>query len=87
MTRYAYAERVVKKVRQILKYNPKVKDFINNHPSITLDDQYQLGTIVWNYYNYQLVVGSTSITFYNSFNRSDCNVIITYNSYDDLLKI
>ena len=84
MTKYTYAERVVKKVRQLLRYNGITKDFIMNHPSIDLDENFCLESLVWTYYDIQVIVTSNHIVYSN---RNHAVPMMEYNGFDDLLKI
>ena len=84
MTKYTYAERVVKKVRKLLGRNGLTKDFIMNHPSIDLDEDFCLESLVWTYYDIQIIVTSNHIIYRN---RLQDVAMIEYNSFDDLLKM
>ena len=84
MVKYAYAERVIKKVKQLLKYDNRLREIVNNNPSINLNSQCYLESIVWNYYELQVLATSRGIYYVNRANRE---TITTYNGFDELLNI
>lgn len=84
MTKYTYAEKVTKKVRQLFKHDNRFSDFLSSAPSITLDENYCLANIVWNYYDVTFIVGSTVILFRNHGMQT---VLMNYDSFDSLIGI
>ena len=82
MVKYAYAERVVKKVRGLLKYDERVRQFIMNPPSISIGSDYTLESIVWNYYEYALIVTQKAVV-YRGYNSE--STILSYRGFDELL--
>lgn len=84
MTKYAYAERVTKKVRKLLKHDYRVKDFIQSNPLISINGNYCLESIVWRYYDTTLIVTERCVIL-KSWNTQ--TVILEYNSFDSLLSI
>ena len=82
MQKYAYGERVVKKVRSLLGHDQRFKDIIKPMPSVDLGSDFCLESLVWNYYELQIVVTRRNIVFSN---RNQRSVIMSYNGFDALL--
>lgn len=85
MTKYAYAERVTKKVAKLLKYNKSAIDCMQGTPQIQLDENFCLSCLYWNYYDDSLTVNSNGITLKRFYTQEE--KLITYNSFDELLKL
>lgn len=83
MTKYAYAERVVKKVRNLLKHDKRFTNIVAGMPTVNLDQMFYLDSLVWNYYDIQIMVTKTQIV-YGERSRPQA-VIMQFNGFDDLL--
>lgn len=84
MTKYAYAERVVKKVGKLLRVNPEYKEIMSCSPTIELGVDFCLDCIYWNYYNLQILVASNGVYYSNGNNRQQ---LLAYNGFDSLLSM
>lgn len=82
MTKYNYAKRVVEKVKKLLKYSPTTNDILTYSPTITLDENYKLDSVVWTYYETTIIVTSTEVTVCG---RNDTTILFEYDGYDELL--
>lgn len=83
MEKFEYAEKVVKKVKNMLKHDNRFSEFFNVEPIIEVDGKsFGLNRIAWNYYEYSLIVMRTKLMYCG---RNGGTVIMTYRSFDDLL--
>lgn len=85
MTKYAYAERVTKKVAKLLKYNRPAMDCMCGVPQIQLDENFCLSSLYWSCYDDSLIVNSNGITLKRFYTQEE--KLITYNGFDELLKL
>lgn len=86
MAKYTYAERVTKKVRQVLRYDKRLSEIVNSStPEIQLDDQFELETVSWNYYGESVIATRTNVVHVLP-NRSS-SLILYYNGFDGLLQV
>lgn len=84
MVKYAYAERVTKKVRKLLKLNKFATSIMRGVPDVDLDDDFCLSSLSWNYYGNSVYVGSTGILLEVQGQRQ---CLLQYSDFDALLKM
>lgn len=84
MTKYTFAERVYKKVKKLLSCNPQAKEIMSCCPAIELDENFCLSSLCWHFYNLDILVTDTAITYHN---RGQRQVLYTYAGFDALLKL
>ena len=83
MVKYSYAERVVNKVRKLMKYNAPYNEVISAQPHISLNLNYELESISWSYGGLSLLVLNNSIQIQEGY--GPLRVIVSYDSFDGLL--
>ena len=85
MQRYAYAARVISKVRSLLRNDNRYVKIINNNPTVKLSPDLYLENLIWNYYDLQIIVTQTQIMYAE---RSQPQyVIVKYCGFDELLTL
>lgn len=82
MQKYAYGERVVKKVKSLVGHDQRFKDIVSHHPTIQLGDDFCIASVCWNYYELQILATPRGIVYSN---RGHSQTIMTYNGFDALL--
>lgn len=82
MQKYAYGERVVKKIKKVLGYDQRFKEIISHQPDIQLGSDFCIESVCWNYYELQIIATARGI-FYS--NRNQRQTIMTYKGFDALL--
>lgn len=82
MTKYSYAERVAKKVRQLYQHDERFKDILSRNPLVMLDEKFCLLNLNWQYYNTNFIVCRERIFVYQG---STQTTLLTYSSFDELL--
>ena len=80
---FLYAKKVTEKVVNIFSMDTKVKEVINGVPHISLNEDWTLKSLAWNYYDRSLYVLSDRIIFkqpgYNT-------CLLEYQDFDELLE-
>lgn len=82
MTKYGYAERVAAKVKKLLKFDTQVQEIVRCQPIVQLDAGFFLQSLVWNYYNYSVVVTTSGVALSDG---SQTRILLKYNGFDELL--
>lgn len=82
MTKYGYAERVAAKVKKLLKFDTQVQEIVRCQPIVQLDAGFFLQSLVWNYYNYSVVVSTSGVALSDG---SQTRILLKYNGFDELL--
>ena len=85
MAKFAYAERVCKKVRKMLSRDNRFIDIVKGQPSVDLDENFNMRGLHWSYYDRDIYVTTSLVAYYE---RSRLNsVLMTYNGFEELLKL
>lgn len=85
MAKYAYAERVVKKIRKVLRYDQRLTAVVNTKPQIHVGEDYELSQIRWDYCGFVVLANPTGILC--QFGGGSMSTVMYYESYDKLLSI
>lgn len=88
MSKYSYAERVVKKVRKLITIQP-YSECLKFTPHISINGHnFELNEIVFDNWEIIILVNKSGV-FYKPYNSGSgqYNTIITYNGFDELLKM
>lgn len=85
MVKYSYAERVVKKIRKLLRYDQSLVDCLKAGPLVEVDGStFELFSVVWNYYNISVVADQNNIFVSDRGQRRN---LVQYNGFDGLLAL
>lgn len=80
--KYAYAERVVKKIRKYLACNDTFKEMTKRQPVIYVGQDYCLESVRWQYYEMELSATRWGIFFTNHGKQMQ---VVGFRGFDDLL--
>lgn len=84
MVKYAYAERVVKKLKKLLSMDMRFADMLKSQPAIAVGSDFCLESVVWTYYDYSLICTARGVIFQN---RNSQSTILTYAGFDAFLSM
>lgn len=84
MTRYDYAKRIVDKTRRLLRDEEGIKEVINFHPGILINDKFNIQSLTWALGDIIITVTDKEIVYHN---KGKSKTLYTYNSFDELLSL
>ena len=84
MQKYAYGERVVKKIKNMISHDQRFKDIVRSMPDIRIGEDFCIESVCWNYYDLQILATRRGIYYSN---RGQRQVIMSYNGFDALLSM
>lgn len=85
MVKYEYASKVVQQVRWLLRSDKRLSVLLATNPMVKLDVDFCLDSVVWTYYDLQLIVTKTHVVYGERVSKRD--VVLSYESFDELLKM
>lgn len=85
MAKYAYAERVVNKLRRLLRHDKRVVDLLGTMPTVFLDSGFNLSHLMWACGCQRIVVNCQGV-LYDTTDGVHENML-QFNGFDGLLSM
>ena len=83
-------ERIIKKVRKMYQFNPRINNVLLHRASIEFDENEDgnliLSSITFDYYDY-IIIGKTKIIYKEHDSYHGFEVLMEYKNWEELLKM